>query len=306
MSDNNQSDRLINLSESSDHEDHPVVINQLPQKKMPGKNVPQITKISPQKKRGRYNIFINQRFAFGVSEDLLVAFGLHKGMEIPLELQDKLRREEQIQKAYQQALNFLAYRQRSAQEIRNYLIEKGYDSEIELAIDKLRHVNLIDDQAFADAYVKTSIVSGKKGPQRIEHELLQKGVALNLIQQSLDQFFTEEDQIDIGLKLAEKKWTTFNNLSNREARQKVNQYLMQRGFSQAIIRQINQAFEPTMDQNSEYEHLKAVADKAWRRYTKRSSGYERDQKLRAYLYRKQYPKALIERYITEKKQAEDE
>lgn len=288
--------------------EEPIIIHSLPQKKVSGSGSGQakITKISAQKTPGRYNIFINDRFAFGISEDLLVEFELHKGMEISQSLKDRLLDQEKIQKAYHEALNYLGYRQRSEKEVSDYLIEKGYDTEIESVIQKLHDLRLLDDQLFADMYVRTAVAGGKKGSQKIERELLQKGIDDEKIMRSLHENYTEEMQTDNALKLAEKKWSAIRHQSEREAQQKLSQYLKQRGFDQPIIQRALQILDPEMDQEQEYEHLKNVADKAWRRYSRQADGYEREQKVRAYLYRKQYPQDLIEKYMAEKKLTEDE
>ena len=53
----------------------------------------QITKIEVQKKKqNRFNIYLNNEFAFGVDEDTLLKFGLTKGTELT---QDTIREIEQ-------------------------------------------------------------------------------------------------------------------------------------------------------------------------------------------------------------------
>ena len=41
-----------------------------------------ITKVSAQKRQGRYNIFLDQEYAFSVSEKTLAEFVLLKGQEL--------------------------------------------------------------------------------------------------------------------------------------------------------------------------------------------------------------------------------
>ena len=43
-----------------------------------------ITKIEAQKKKGRYNIYLNDAFAFGVDEATVVKYTLFKGTELKL------------------------------------------------------------------------------------------------------------------------------------------------------------------------------------------------------------------------------
>lgn len=54
--------------------------------------MPQITKITSQKQKGRYNIFIDEQFAFGVTESVLIKFRLAKGLEIDSSLQRDIQK----------------------------------------------------------------------------------------------------------------------------------------------------------------------------------------------------------------------
>src|SRR5690554_6643246 len=53
-----------------------------------------ISKIEPQKRKGRYNIYINEEFAFGVDEEVLLKFHLNKGMHITPDLEKEIEAEE--------------------------------------------------------------------------------------------------------------------------------------------------------------------------------------------------------------------
>ena len=48
-----------------------------------------ITKIEAQKKKGRYNIYLNDAFAFGVDEATVVKYALFKGTELTKEFNKK-------------------------------------------------------------------------------------------------------------------------------------------------------------------------------------------------------------------------
>ena len=48
-----------------------------------------ITKISAQKRPGRYNIFLDEQYAFPVSEEVLIKYGLRKGIVLDEAAQDE-------------------------------------------------------------------------------------------------------------------------------------------------------------------------------------------------------------------------
>ena len=44
--------------------------------------MPKITKIEPQKRKGRVNIYIDEKFSFGISEILLIDYDLYEKRDI--------------------------------------------------------------------------------------------------------------------------------------------------------------------------------------------------------------------------------
>lgn len=87
--------------------------------------MPFITKISTQKKNTeRFNIFLDEKYAFSVDADVLVRFDLKKGKELDeldiLEIQYG----DDVKKAFNRAVEFLSYRMRSEKEVRDHLKKK--------------------------------------------------------------------------------------------------------------------------------------------------------------------------------------
>ena len=76
-----------------------------------------ITKIEAQKKKGRYNIYLNDAFAFGVDEATVVKYALFKGTELTKEQIEEIKHDDCIQQAYQKALHFLNFKLRSTKEV---------------------------------------------------------------------------------------------------------------------------------------------------------------------------------------------
>ena len=85
--------------------------------------MPIITKITQQKRDSeRYNIFLDEKFAFSVHETVLVKFGLTKDMTLEDWSISEMVYEEEISKAFNRALHYLGFRMRSEFEVKkNYL-----------------------------------------------------------------------------------------------------------------------------------------------------------------------------------------
>lgn len=159
--------------------------------------MPKITAISPQKRKGRFNIFIDGEFAFGIDEDTLVQEGLIVGKEISELEVGELEEKSEVGKLYQKALRFLEYRPRSERELYNYLKKKpaitealknAEDTEIirERILKKLKQLNLLNDEEFARWWVEQRRNSrNPRGIRAIQSELYRKGVEREIIEQVL-------------------------------------------------------------------------------------------------------------------------
>jgi regulatory protein len=258
-----------------------------------------ITRIQAQKKKGRYNIYLNGEYAFPVDEALIVKHYLRKGMVVSSELEQTLKEEDTFRKAYQRALNYLSYGLRSEKEVRDDLAEKEFEEYADAVIDKLKDQRLIDDVEYAKAYVRTAANLNRKGPRVIANELKRRGINELKIEEALPEY-SEEDQVDNAVTLAEKQWKKAKKKSEREAIQYVRQFLMQKGFQADVINVALETIDTDKEEDEEYEALVKQAEKAWKRYARKVDGYDLEQKIKAYLFQKGYPSELIQRFIDSK------
>lgn len=261
-----------------------------------------ITKITTQKKRGRFNIYVDrgngEEFGFGISEDILVSFALSKGMEIDEEQLRQIVFQDEVQKAFNLAVSFLSYRMRSRKEILDYLTKKEVVPEVqERVVSDLEEKRYINDLAFAKAFVRSKKNTSVKGPGAISRELVQKGVRAAKIEEALLQYPFEE-QVERAASFAKKKAGQQHNKSTAETKQSVAQTLVGKGFSWNTI---EAAFEETaIDKNEdeEWEALVKQGEKAHRKYSK-YDGWEYKRRMKQHLYRKGFPLPLIDHFIEE-------
>ncbi|NDL61179.1 regulatory protein RecX [Acerihabitans arboris] len=108
------------------------------------------------------------------------------------------------------------------------------EADIQVVIDYCLQNDWLDDARFALRYVNSRSKRGY-GEQKIRMELLQKGIQREII----DNAFTEA-QIDRSAQAQDVAWKKFGQPlpSDREARAKVQRYLLSRGFSYDEIRSI--------------------------------------------------------------------
>jgi len=259
-----------------------------------------ITKIQAQKAKGRYNIFVNDEYAFAVDDNLLVNYRLMKGMELTKEEIEELREKGEMSKAYQAALNYLNFKMRTEKEVRDHLKKKEYQS-VDSVIEKLKNHRFINDREYAISFVRTNYILKNDGPRKIEQALYKKGINKNDILEGLEEYKMDQ-QKENALALAEKTLNRQRNKSSREVIQKVREQLMLNGFSSEIISEVMEEIDTELSVDEEYESLEKQGEKAWTRYSRKSKNRDLIQKTKAFLYSKGYPKELIERFITEKEE----
>ncbi|CAI55779.1 Putative regulatory protein, RecX family [Latilactobacillus sakei subsp. sakei 23K] len=266
--------------------------------------MPQITKITSQKQKGRYNIFIDEQFAFGVTESVLIKFRLAKGLEIDSSLQRDIQKEDDNAKAYQLALNYLSHQLRTEKELTQYLRDHEITPEgIETSLTKLRELHYLDDQDYADSYVRTVINTSDKGPKVVRQKLIQKGVSANHIDQALT-LYTDEEQVTVGLATAQKLAKKYRHSSFFEQQQKIKQGLMQKGFGGDNLSRIIDELALEEDSDSEADALAALGEKKWRRY-RLLEPRERRMKMQQALYRKGFNIDAINRFIDDQEVSDD-
>lgn len=198
-----------------------------------------ITKVERQKRSAeRYNIYVQDEYAFAVHEDVLLAYQLLKGKEITLEEIKLILEEEKHKKAERAAYYYLGFRPRTRKELEDYLIRKEYTREtVRDVIHKLEAEGYLNDTDFAQKWAAERLRLKQKGPLLIKEELKQKGVALSVIEAALQQVEYEEQEAAC-LRTAEKKWKQIKNkYSERyEQKQKLMLYLQRRGYTFDLIR----------------------------------------------------------------------
>lgn len=257
-----------------------------------------ITSIEAQKRPHRFNLYLNQTFAFGISEDTLISFQLHKGQTISQKILEQIRNDEQINQAYQASLNYLTYRMRSSAEVKKKLRSKDYpDDIISATISKLKQQNLLNDYQFALAYLKTMQRTASKGPYEIKKKLQEKRIPPELIEKAFNEYDLQNEQ-ELLVKLVEKYLTHYQNCSFKEKITKTKQRLMIKGFTSTSIDAALVKISPDEDPEQETQVLQKLLSKIWQRYNSLPVA-KRKQKAKQFLFRKGFPLEKIDQALIE-------
>jgi regulatory protein len=192
-----------------------------------------ITKIVQQlKKHDRYSIYVDDAYSFSLSETALLDSKIVKGQELTHEQVEAFKQLSNDDKLYNRALNYVAIRPRSVWEIEFYLKRKECPAPlIEQITDKLKHIGLLDDKKFAEAFVHDRRLLRSSSKRKLQMELQKKHVPGSIVDEVL-----AEDETDERTMLAEIVRKKRQQSKYRDDNLKLMQYLARQGFSYGDIK----------------------------------------------------------------------
>lgn len=192
-----------------------------------------VTDITPQKRNPNlYNIYLDDKFSFSLSDLDISLANIKIGDEFSKEEVEQFLRQSKTAKAYAMALRLLARRRRSQGEMRVYLRRKLVDEEIsQIVIDRLLRERLLDDQAFAEAWISDRNLIKPRSTKMLALELRKKQIDRDVVEEVLSKQ-SEEDEVKNACLLIEKK---IKNPRFTD-QQKLIEYLSRQGFSYTVVK----------------------------------------------------------------------
>lgn len=198
-----------------------------------------ITKISMQKNGERYNLFLDEEFFCGITEDTLVKLRLQKGMMVDEKALGEIAREELNNKCFNYAVFLLGKRNYFEKALVDKLKEKEYDEEaITLTLERLHSYRYLDDERLTQAFVNDKKRFSKKGPRYIASVLKTKGVDSEVIRQTLEDNYQEDEALENCKNLVVKKLDYYRRKTEDDytLRGKLYAFLAQRGYGSDVIK----------------------------------------------------------------------
>lgn len=195
-----------------------------------------VTRVEIQKKnKKRVSVYIDDHYAFALS--VFAAARLSMGQTLTDEAIETLKREDRDERAYDAAVRFLGYRARSVKEMRVYLREKKYPKPCrERVIARLEEQAYLNEKEFARLWIENRRRLNPKGAWMLKQELLQKGVAEDLIDEALATYDEEAGASDALIP----KLRQWKKLDEDALKKKIYTFLSQRGFSYDTTRDVTE------------------------------------------------------------------
>lgn len=194
-----------------------------------------ITAIRQQVKRSdRYSVYVDEKYAFSLSKAGLIESRLASGKELDASQLAELKKAAGIDKAYGNALRYVAMRPHSEWELAMYFKRKAVDDDVaKLIAERLRGVGLLDDRAFARSWVTSRRLLKATSKRKLVAELKQKHVAESIITEALTEDDTDERQTLRDLVERKRQQTRY-----RTEPLKLMQYLARQGYQYDDIKAV--------------------------------------------------------------------
>ena len=191
-----------------------------------------ISAIKSQVKRaGRYSIFVDGKFSFGLSADALIDSKIVVGLEISFEQVNEFKKLSDNDNIYNQALNYLAIRPRSEWEMKTYLVRKSASPTLlNTILSKLSDIGLINDLKFAEAFVRDRRMLRSISRRKLILELRKKRVPDSEIQTAVGNEPEVETSALKDMIIKKRKQTRYQDDL------KLMQYLARQGFGYGDIK----------------------------------------------------------------------
>ncbi len=201
--------------------------------------MPLITAITPTPRQaGRFEILVDGEAFATLSIEAIEKLGLAVGAEVA-GLEERMALEATTLKVYDRALAMVAFRARSAAELRRSLVRKGEPKElVDRAIARLLEQGLLDDAAFARSFTRYKVLGAGHSKRRVQQDLARKGVSRPVTDVAIATVFEEEgvDQGSVVEQAARTKLRSLLKLDPEVRRRRLYAFLARRGYDGDDVR----------------------------------------------------------------------
>jgi len=182
------------------------------------------------KNRNRLNVHLDGAYSFSLAR--VLADGLKVGQKLSDDHIACLKQRDAEEAAYRRALRLISRRPRSEHELGMNFNRNQVPHAVQDAVfTRLRETHLVDDWAFAEAWVENRREFRPRSAMALQYELRKKGVPQEAIEAALEDY-SDEDAAYQAARKAARRW---RNSNYKEFQQRVGAYLSRRGFNYTTV-----------------------------------------------------------------------
>jgi len=201
--------------------------------------VPTITRLIQQKKQKRVNVYLDGKFAFGVTLESTLENHLKVGMELSTQKIEELRGKDYTDKIYVRLLSFASRRSHSKKEFEQWFRKKNVDPNIQdPLLARLSKVGLLNEEEFARWWVEQRVTFRSMPPKMLKMELRSKGIKDEIIEQVLQEN-EAPSEVELARKVLKKRFGKIpQNIRDLKEKKRIYDFLLRRGFSYSVIKDV--------------------------------------------------------------------
>jgi regulatory protein len=196
-------------------------------------------------RRSRTRVFVDGEFWAELDSGFVAERGFYEGTALSHEELAEARVAGERPLAMGRALHSLAFRARSAHELRERLSRAGYAGQtVSEVLDRLGELGYLDDEEFARNAARDK-ARKRYGPRRIYGELRQAGVDEEVAQEVVEEEFAGRSELEEARAAVRRRYNT-GERSVAQAR-RVHGFLMRRGYSAGVSAEIARSYRRETD-----------------------------------------------------------
>lgn len=188
------------------------------------------------KRRQRFLVELDGEPWGELDAEIVVKFGLCKGLPIDSEFAEQLRGEDAFIVGRNLLGRYLARHLCSEAEAVRYLQKKGIGEPVASELSAhFREKGQLDDDAFARRVIRHHKKLKPVGPLKVEQMLRQRGVKEETYGAPLTESFGRSEQQRLARELAERRRSLWEKAEPKKRKQKLVNLLLRNGFESEIV-----------------------------------------------------------------------
>lgn len=188
------------------------------------------------KNKDRMSIYIDDRFAFTISEEDYLSLHLYDKKEITDEELDYIKNTLNFRSAKSAAIRYLSLKLRTEKEVRQKLHGEGYDSDnVEKVVEELKTIGYINNRLYAQKYVFDRSKLKPKAKKLLKLELQSRGIPADIADEVLDDW--KVDEAVVAEELVRRKFGKYD-LRDEAVLKKAYMFLHHRGYDRDLIEEV--------------------------------------------------------------------
>jgi len=168
-----------------------------------------------------------------ISKEALEESDISTGLAVSPQQIQELKQRDHYFSCLNAALRFMTHRPRSKREVAIRLRQRGFSGKtIETVLKKLEEKKLLDDAEFAKVWTDNRKAFSPRSKFAIRHELMQKGISSDMIDEAIAELNDDENAYQAGLK----KIHLLKSVPHEEFIKKLARLLQTKGFSFSVTK----------------------------------------------------------------------